>query len=403
MSVKTKDLILLYEGSVKRVWKPSAIDNALWFEYSDDYSVFDWGKMPDQIANKGQALVLLAKFFFDQLEAPQLWQALPASPHLKKLNSSWLEERWQHPIFKRLCTNGASHHCQGLVNSHGNKLTIKEASCKKPLYLQVTPAAVVRPKPHVVMSQTVFDYNAENSAAPDKLVPLEIVFRFGMPKGSSLARRIKDNPDYAYQLGLEPDLKEGEWFDQPILEFFTKLEPKDRLLSLQEALLISRLSALQFQELIERSFDYALGLHDLLAQRGVELWDGKFEFIVSAYDLRLADSIGPDELRLVYRGCQLSKEMIRQVYRGSKWELAIKEAQKLASSHGQHNWKDICLNVLHESPQPLPFEVKEVVDQLYGILANHLIGEKLFDHLPTLEQYVQTISKLETGGKPTKC
>lgn len=58
---------LLYQGSVKNV-RGLAADASLVFEYSDRYSVFDWGEMPDQITGKGAALNLMGYAFFRYLE-----------------------------------------------------------------------------------------------------------------------------------------------------------------------------------------------------------------------------------------------------------------------------------------------------------------------------------------------
>ena len=38
------------------------------FEFTDDYSVFDYGKMPDVIPNKGEALCRMAAYNFQQLK-----------------------------------------------------------------------------------------------------------------------------------------------------------------------------------------------------------------------------------------------------------------------------------------------------------------------------------------------
>jgi phosphoribosylaminoimidazole-succinocarboxamide synthase len=76
---KTKKLALSYEGSVKHVWEASDEPESLWFEFSDDYSVFDWGKMPDKIDHKGRALALIGAFFFEQLKTPEFWASLPES------------------------------------------------------------------------------------------------------------------------------------------------------------------------------------------------------------------------------------------------------------------------------------------------------------------------------------
>ncbi|MDA3790438.1 MAG: hypothetical protein PF503_18335 [Desulfobacula sp.] len=38
------------------------------FTFSDRYSVFDWGEMPDTIQHKGAAIALLWAYFFEKLE-----------------------------------------------------------------------------------------------------------------------------------------------------------------------------------------------------------------------------------------------------------------------------------------------------------------------------------------------
>ena len=38
------------------------------FHFSDRYSVFDWGEMPDQIDAKGAALCLMGAYCFEKLE-----------------------------------------------------------------------------------------------------------------------------------------------------------------------------------------------------------------------------------------------------------------------------------------------------------------------------------------------
>ncbi len=66
---------LLYEGSVKNIYQ--ADDSAqLWFQYTDDYSVFDWGKMPDPIPGKGEMLARLGEWFFTQLSDGEAWKKL---------------------------------------------------------------------------------------------------------------------------------------------------------------------------------------------------------------------------------------------------------------------------------------------------------------------------------------
>lgn len=62
---------LLYRGSVKNVRGKSS-DKTLLFEYSDRFSVFDWGEMPDAISEKGKTLAVMGKVFFRYLEKKRI-------------------------------------------------------------------------------------------------------------------------------------------------------------------------------------------------------------------------------------------------------------------------------------------------------------------------------------------
>ena len=64
---------LLYRGSVKNVRGEVSAESLL-FEFSDRYSVFDWGEMPDQLEEKGTALAIMGKSFFSYLENPDNWK-----------------------------------------------------------------------------------------------------------------------------------------------------------------------------------------------------------------------------------------------------------------------------------------------------------------------------------------
>src|SRR5262249_48760653 len=141
----------------------------------------------------------------------------------------------------------------------------------------------------------------------------------------------------------------------------------------------------------------ALALYVIFAQSGIELWDGKFEFAKDKKGLMLVDSIGPDELRLLYKGVHLSKEMIRQVYRDSPWEKAIKEAQKLAQQEGRIDWKAICKEQLKEEPKRLPLVFKSAIDKLYPVLANAISGKEIFAGYPALEEFVNQINQAKVS------
>lgn len=409
---ETRPPQLLYEGSVKRVWQAKEHDDRLWFEFTDDYSVFDWGKMPDTIANKGRALAILGAHLFHRLQDARFWQQLPQSAHLKSFDGAFLQQRFDHKVYKgkggvgsasefqpALVTDAAATHFTGLVNSAAARLSDLRlaAQSSEPVYMEVMAAKVHRPTLHKFQQHSLYLYRdgiaqSKSKYSERRLIPLEVVFRFGMPGGSSLKERLEKDPDYILELGLSKIPQEGTMFDRTVIEFFTKLEPKDRLLSWQEAAVISGLTGEEFEAMTELALDTALALYTIFAERGIELWDGKVEMLVEGGKVMLADSIGPDELRLIHSGCQLSKEMIRMVYRGTPWEKSLKQAQQMARLDNSRSWKEIAVQELKSEPDPLPAPFKAVVDKLYGVLCNHVVGEELFANHPTLQEFVQSVA-----------
>lgn len=118
--VNNADLKLKYEGSVKNVFAAQNDPNSLWFSFTDKYSVFDWGQMPDLIANKGNSLALIGSYIFQKLADAKFWQTLPQSAYLKKFDSAYLQSRFNHPVFSSgLKKNGLTTHFLGLYEGIG--------------------------------------------------------------------------------------------------------------------------------------------------------------------------------------------------------------------------------------------------------------------------------------------
>lgn len=343
---------MIYEGSVKNV-RGTAGTSPYVFEFSDRYSIFDWGQMPDQLDGKGAALAWMADFFFRYLGDAKNWQSWQAPDKLAHL-----------PQLNALRTDGAAHHAIGLLDG--------KSRC-----LAVEPVEVLRPDSKNAMGKLVWDYSAYAAKPENTLVPLEVIFRFGVPEGSSLLQRTGDAA-YCKDIGLDAAPKAGDVFALPVIEFSTKLETSDRYLPYAEAREIAGLDAAEFDTLRRLTQLYALRLRDVFAGIGVQLWDGKLEF---AFDLKgadglrefkLVDSIGPDELRLTLDGVHLSKEALRSVYRGGHWYAQIDIAKKLAASRGDKDWKRICTDELGAHPAPLNADVKKQAEMIYGGIARAL-------------------------------
>lgn len=313
---------IIYQGSVKNVLR-SATPGTLLFEYSDRYSVFDWGPMPDQIAGKGEALASIADTIFRHL--------------------------------------GVRHHSKGLVAGGSRFLAVSEIDVLRP---RRTPDG--------------WDYSAYKNSPVNCLVPLEVVFRFAVPAGSSLPARLKSDPAYMKDSGLHEVPEFGATFSRPVIEFSTKLEDSDRYLYRAEAQGISGMTPGEFARLTELTVATASTLRSRFRGAGLDLEDGKFEFAFGSTgsaggerDFILVDSVGPDELRLTHDGVQISKEILRRYYIGGSWHSAVARAKKMASERAG-DWRKICAEELGEKPEPLTLEVSRIAANIYPAIANAL-------------------------------
>ena len=358
---------ILFSGSVKNV-RGEKGQSPYVFEFSDRYSIFDWGGMPDELDGKGKSLAYMAWMFFDILGDSARWRNWELSPKLKEMFEG-------NEVLTDLRENGAIHHCISLVDNNGQE--VKELTNN----LAVKAVNVYHPESSSEGGVLKWDYSKYQEKLISSLVPLEVIFRFGVPAGSSLMTRIKDM-DYVQSLGLENAPKEGDRFDFPVVEFSTKLETLDRYITQKNAQEIAGLNDIETKRLKDLVSIMAVRLKDIFFEVGVELWDGKFELAFAA-DLdadgnrkfMFVDSIGPDELRLTYKGQQLSKENIRHCYRDSKWYAGVEKAKILAAERGEKDWKKICIEELKLTPPHLDKKVVEKFSQMYKGLANQIAAK----------------------------
>ena len=366
----------------------------LWFEFTDDYSVFDYGKMPDAIPNKGAAAAMMSAHLFEQAARPATWKAfrkegVPDAIRDRKLRGEIADS----PVLKELARSGLSTHYQGIVNENGEAVPL--AKLKKPSHiLEVAAVRILPPEPVVIGGRRLYNYGALHTGMTNYLVPLECVFRFGVPRGSSLIERLKEQPDYARELGLKGPVKEGSVLSRPVIEFSSKLEPADRFLSYEFAMNVAGLSGERFAALIHTTLLVALWLRERFAKGGIKLWDGKFEFLRLLNDLALGDAITPDELRLTFRGLQISKEPLRQYHKRHQpaFVEAMKEAKRIARSVDRPLSRIVA--DLGHPPKPLDRRMVQAVSQMYAGITERLLGREVFGGTPSLETVSKRLSKL---------
>ena len=368
---------IVHRGSVKNIRRESSAKE-LFFEYTDGYSVFDWGTMPDMLDGKGQALASMADMFFKILGSEKSWQNF-------KFSNSVSE-----PILKQLQTSGLKHHGCSLVEGH-------------PALYKVKAVEILRPKPVQYDGCLSWNYSLYETRPGNTLVPLEVIFRFGIPTGSSFLERARDE-NYCQALGLEREVHEGDILEKPIVEYSSKLESRDRYMEYEEAVKIACLKEQEFEKLHGLSVALAYKLKEMFEDLGIFLWDGKFEFAFvenesgeEGRDFMLVDSIGPDELRLSYDGVQLSKQSLRNFYKGGTWHQAVARSKQMASERGVADWKNICIQELGEEPPPLDRDILNGVEMMYKSLTNELVhkfcSQQVFMDSWSLEKTAKVMGK----------
>lgn len=345
-------------GSVKDLQvtkKPSQTTMGIGrFVFSDRYSVFDWGEMPDHIEGKGAALCLMGAYCFEQLE---------------KI--------------------GVQTHYRGLVDNKGKAVKVSELEAPSNV-MEVALVNVYRPKTTVTNGKIVHDYSMYNASLKNCLIPLEIIYRNGLPEGSSVFKRLAQGKVTLKDLGLDHEPKPGEQLAKPIFDVSTKLEETDRYVTWTEAQKIAGLTDNELQDIkaVLLKADETITKAALNAKLKNE--DGKIEL---AFDdkrrIAVVDVLGTlDECRFTYSGVHVSKEIARQFYKKTTWYNDLEQAKREAEAKGIQDWKSLCKS----QPTKLDPTLKTIISQMYMAAANEMTNIKMFD-TPKLAKVIEECKK----------
>ncbi|EMA66821.1 phosphoribosylaminoimidazole-succinocarboxamide synthase [Halorubrum aidingense JCM 13560] len=337
------------------------------FVFTDAYSVFDWGQMPDAIPRKGASLCTMGAFNFELLEA-----------------------------------DGIPTHYRGVVDpdgdgggkgsDEGGEVVPLDEAAAPPTEMAIDLTQV--PDLPYEGPDAGYDYDAFHAAGGEHfLVPLEVVFRNRVPVGSSLRRRAAPGD---FGLDADPDIDAAEWPDEPvdlpepIVEFSTKYEEQDRYLTRDEADAIAGAADIDALESL------ALAVNRVVTDRADEVGfvheDGKIECLYAEGELRVADVVGTfDENRFSYGGRGISKEVVRQWYKANDpaWVDAVSEAKAAVAEREIDDWREICA----ASPDPLPAAVVDAVSAMYAAGTNAYTGREWFD-VPDIDAALDAVAGL---------
>jgi phosphoribosylaminoimidazole-succinocarboxamide synthase len=334
------------------------------FVFTDQYSVFDWGEMPDHVPRKGASLCTMGAYNFELLadnEIPTHYAGVsPPSEGDGSDGDDAAEEDDRDPI--------------------------SLDDCVEPPREMAIELTQVPDLPY--LGDDEYDYDAYHDAAGENyLIPLEIVFRNTVPVGSSL--RSRGTPaEYGLDIAEWPD--EAVDLPDPVVEFSTKYEEQDRYLARPEADRIAGIADLDDLEALALAVNDVL--NDRAAAQGFVHEDGKIECLFHDGTVKVADVVGTfDENRFSYQGQEVSKEVVRQYYKRTDpdWVEAVAAAKSEARESGVADWRSLC----DRSPDPLPSDVLDAVSDLYAAGTNAYTGTAWFD-APDIDEAVDRVRDL---------
>ncbi|MCX7957698.1 MAG: phosphoribosylaminoimidazolesuccinocarboxamide synthase [Deltaproteobacteria bacterium] len=317
------------------------------FTFSDRYSVFDWGEMPDLIPDKGMAIAILGAHFFE------------------------IAER-----------EGFSTHYIGMES--GEK-PLRLSELKQPSSaMRVRIFNVIKPP---LLPDKTYDYSAYQNVRTNYLIPLEVIYRNRLPEGSSVFKRLKSGEISPEDLGLQSTPEPGITLKNPIYDVSTKLERIDRYIKWDEAERISGLDSHKIRKLKEMIDALNRIITDEFAKLGLVNEDGKIEFALDEKgEICIVDVFGTlDECRFTYEGMPVSKEVARIFYRKTEWYEALNRAKE----KDRQNFRQIC----EKQPENLPGEFKEAIANLYRYCTNKITGRVWFEGVPELRESIGVIKR----------
>jgi len=311
------------------------------FHFSDRYSIFDWGEMPDHIKGKGTALCLMGAYCFERLQS-----------------------------------EGINTHYRGLVTRDGKLVSFEELE-QPTNVMEFDLVNVFKPKAYRENGKLKYDYNVFTSNLRNCLIPLEIIYRNGLPEGSSVFKRLKQGKTTLKDLGLDHYPIPGEHFSNPIFDVSTKLEDKDRYLTWEEAKKISGLTNIELSKIKSVLSEVNAAITSIVSDSELINEDGKIELgFDNLRELMIVDVVGTlDECRFMYDGMHVSKEVLRKFYKKTNWYLDVENAKKNAERISSKNWKALCKS----EPPRLDSKLINIVSRMYMATTNEITKRKFFD------------------------
>ncbi len=192
-----------------------------------------------------------------------------------------------------------------------------------------------------VQKVEVLPYSKVNRRTRNYLIPLEVITRHYV--AGSLWDRLREGKVKPAKLGFKSskEVAYGDKLPKPHIEFTTKLEKIDRLLTKKEALKIAGLTEAEYKEIVQAALSIDEHIAEEVEKRDLIHVDGKKEYAFDENrELMVVDTFGTaDEDRWwdweqyeKGRFVELSKESVRQHYRQLGYHDKLMEARRMGKA-----------------------------------------------------------------------
>jgi phosphoribosylaminoimidazole-succinocarboxamide synthase len=336
-----------YEGSVQRLYAVPGDDSVMVTRTSARGSVFDVGAL-FEIAGHDVNRALFRHVLYSRLGDPAVWRrvksAIEAAPELDPVYRAEL----LGSLLESCCERGARTHHEGMLDALTGEVVRAGVPANPSACNVVRKFQILKPERTRFLGAPLFDY-AKFPHSDRFVVPLEYIVRFGITSASSvykkyLAMEAKAKTAFERELGVSRPLEAWQYLARPISDFTSKFEPEDRMVSKQEALVMSGLSGAQFAESGTLAVLGAWAVRDLVEELGLRMWDLKWEFAKDGDELVFVDTIDTDSIRAtmtlehggqgyaVHYNKQAMRDYFTLLHRD--WIADIAEAKQLGQKEG---------------------------------------------------------------------
>ncbi len=331
--------------------------------FHDQFSVLNWGRMPDSLAGRGRVSALVFSVLNSRYCDGESWRQFLRSPEALSFRKS-----------------GASLSQGGSVSSGLNALadslplksnfagSVSEENFKSCDQSKAIPRSAlvldasglfsgatwypvcgyfeeIRAPQALVMGRAIHDFETWRNHTGPKRLPFEIECHFVL-NDSSLRSLNTDAISIPKTASLRM-LQSGATFDFPLMELVLTSDPCERKIGLTEALAITGFSPVRLQELfLQAAWIAAWVRHQI---RVFRLHSVRLRFGLDAGgNTVLLDAFEPDDLILEEQGAWIHPGALLDFYSKTSWYEGVIRARRHASEFGLTDWKRLCV-------EPAPF------------------------------------------------